>query len=205
MQSPARRSVDAFISRHGTPDRTLDIGCGPSRYRSVFPNRVGLDLRASPGVQLQGSVTQLPFGSGTFGVVLCTELLEHVPDPPAAICEIERVLVPGGKCLLTTRFCYPIHDQPHDFFRFTRYGLAHLFAGWDLDDLVEDTGLTGAIVSMVNARIAEARRPLRWALNTVWAPLSVGLGAMSTTTSRRSQSVAAGYLVVARKRKVSLH
>ena len=117
-----RVTLDRFIQAHATPARTLDIGAQNGPYPAFFPNRVALDLRPGRGVQILGDAQALGLADGTFDVVLCTEVLEHLPEPQRAVDEMFRVLKPGGTLLLTTRFLFPIHDAPHDYFRFTKYG-----------------------------------------------------------------------------------
>ena len=67
------------------------------------------------------------FEDGEFAGVVCMEVLEHVQNPFAAVAEIGRVLKPGGKVIGSTPFMLGIHDPPHDYFRYTQFGLAHLF------------------------------------------------------------------------------
>ena len=59
--------------------------------------------------------------------IIATEVLEHLYNPQQAIQEMHRLLKPGGVCLLSTRFIYEYHADPHDYFRFTEDSLAHLF------------------------------------------------------------------------------
>ncbi len=125
-----RSHLDSFMSDHRTNECVLDLGCGDSRYSRYFPNRIGLDHSMQEGVNIVGDAHHLPFSSSSFSMILTTEMLEHVHDPQQVIDEIERVLRPGGKVILTTRFVFPIHEAPLDFYRFTKYGLAHLFRKW---------------------------------------------------------------------------
>jgi len=66
---------------------------------------------------------RMPFDDATFDHVLCTEVLEHVPVPVEFLAELGRVLRPGGTLLLTVPWSARVHHVPHDFHRFTRYGL----------------------------------------------------------------------------------
>jgi SAM-dependent methyltransferase len=63
-----------------------------------------------------------------FDIVFCTQVIEHVPDPGALVEETFRVLRPGGFLVLTGPFWWPLHEEPHDYHRFTRYGFSHLLA-----------------------------------------------------------------------------
>ena len=98
---------------------------------------LGVDVRAGPGVDLICAVEEAPdrLGTGSFDVVICAEMLEHVPDWGAAVTAMKRLLVPGGTLVLTTRSPgFPLHDFPHDYWRFTAADMAAAFA--DLDDVV---------------------------------------------------------------------
>lgn len=134
-----RVRLDELVPRYATDERVLDLGCADSRYAQYFPRRTGLDVVPGRGVQVVADAHSLPFRWDVFSFVLCTEMLEHARDPQRAIDEMRRVLVPGGKVLLTTRFLFPIHEAPKDFFRFTKYGLRHLFRRWTAVEIRADT------------------------------------------------------------------
>jgi len=90
------------------------------------------------------------FEDGSVDVVFLLEVLEHVPDPQTAVDEIHRVLRKDGTLLLTTPFAFEIHDAPHDYHRFTRFGLAHLLRGFSRVEIRERSGpFTSALVPLV--------------------------------------------------------
>jgi SAM-dependent methyltransferase len=66
-------------------------------------------------IDLVSDITNIPAPSDSFDVVLCTEVLEHVPDPLAAVRELARLVKPGGKMILTTPFCSLTHFAPYHF------------------------------------------------------------------------------------------
>ena len=125
-----RDRITEFLRPYRTDRRVLDLGSGNSPYTELFPNRHCLDIRRSPGTTIVGDAHGLPFASSSFDLILCTEMLEHTLDPQQIVDEIWRVLRPGGRVLLTTRFIFPLHDVPGDYYRFTNYALAHLFRRW---------------------------------------------------------------------------
>ena len=71
------------------------------------------------------------FPDASFDVVFLMEVLEHVAAPDAALSEIHRVLAPGGRLVLSTPFLLEVHEAPHDYYRFTEYGLRHLLRGFE--------------------------------------------------------------------------
>ncbi len=82
-------------------------------------HRVGLDLRAGPGVDVVADGASLPLADESFPTVLVLETVEHAGDPMAIAREAFRVCAPGGCVLLTTVLDFRIHNHPHDYFRFT--------------------------------------------------------------------------------------
>ncbi len=110
----------------------LDLGCGAMPYAGLVRDRVShyisTDLRpntATPPTVVSDSL-RLPFRHNTFDTVLCTQVLEHVRNPFSTLAEIARVLRPGGHAILTLPAVWPLHEEPNDFFRYTKYGLREL-------------------------------------------------------------------------------
>jgi SAM-dependent methyltransferase len=163
-----RVTLDRFIARHATPDRTLDIGAQNGPYAAHFPNRVALDIQPAAGVHVIGDAQALGFPDDTFEAILCTEVLEHLPEPQRAIDEMWRVLRPGGTLLLTTRFLFPIHDAPHDYFRFTKYGLRHLLRRFEILDLEEETDSVATIAVLLQRLGMQAQTLRRTPLRGLW-------------------------------------
>jgi len=136
-----RPRIREFLARYATGAPVLDVGCGNDVYTEIFPNRTTFDCAPRPGVRVDivgdaHDMRQIPDAS--YGVVLCSEVLEHLHTPSQAIREFLRVLKPGGLLLLTTRFVYPLHDTPGDYYRFTRYGLQHLLQVFDIIEFREE-------------------------------------------------------------------
>jgi ubiquinone/menaquinone biosynthesis C-methylase UbiE len=135
-----REKIDNFVAKYKSADKlVLDLGCGDGSYKRFFPKRIGFDHRPGPNVDVVGDAHQLPFVDDRFDLILCTELLEHLRSPEIAIREMRRVLKPDGLLLLTTRFIFPLHDIPNDYYRFTKYGLRFLFGeGWEILELKDE-------------------------------------------------------------------
>jgi len=85
------------------------------------------DLELTRGaVDVKCPAYPLPFSESSFSSILCTEVLEHVPDPKQAIGEFFRVLKPKGRILISTPCWWPPHELPFDYYRFPEHGLRNL-------------------------------------------------------------------------------
>ena len=123
----------AAIAKHnlaGT-STTLNVGSGgeiDSAIRSAGSNPRSVDIDPTRNPDVVASIEDLHmFGDSTLDGVFCMEVLEHVQNPFSAATEIYRVLKPGGILIGSTPFILGIHDAPYDFFRYTEYGIRHLF------------------------------------------------------------------------------
>jgi SAM-dependent methyltransferase len=134
-----RERLESFLKSHATEKYTLDLGSSWSPYAAHFPNRVSCDIEARKEVDVVADAHNLPFKDSEFEVILCSEVLEHLHTPEKAASEIWRVLKPGGELILTTRFMFPMHDVPHDYFRFTESGMKYLFREWTVEELIPET------------------------------------------------------------------
>lgn len=137
-----QRERDAWV-KHAAASlpagtKVLDVGAGPCRYRPLFSH---CDYHTQDFCQYQGTkegvlkdewrygpieyvcdVTQISVPDGSFDAVLCTEVLEHAPEPIKAIQEMARVLKPGGKLFVTAPLGSGIHQAPYHYYGgFTPY------------------------------------------------------------------------------------
>ena len=163
-----RVTLDRFIESHAGTGLTLDIGAKTGPYADWFPNRVSLDIEARDGIQIVSDAQALSLADEVFDVVLCTEVLEHLPEPQRAIDEMYRVLKPGGRLLLTTRFLFPIHDAPHDYFRYTKYGLRHLMRAFVIESLEEETTTVGTLAVLLQRLGMQTEPPGGRVFRAVW-------------------------------------
>jgi SAM-dependent methyltransferase len=144
--------VTAFASRTAdhVPEgaRLLDLGAGEGHYRAFFPGRryLAVDLAVGDGrwdyggLDVLADLHRLPFRDGSVDAILTTQTLEHLTDPQIFLDETARVLRPGGTLHLTAPQSFREHQAPHDYFRYTRYGLRLLaeragYADIEIEDL----------------------------------------------------------------------
>ncbi|HRP88523.1 MAG TPA: methyltransferase domain-containing protein [Edaphocola sp.] len=128
--------------------RLLDVGCGNKPYESEFPNAVteylGCDVAQSDRkvVDVICPATDLAFEDNNFDTVFCTQVMEHVYNHKKAFFEVSRVLKKDGLLIGSVPMAWPHHEEPYDFFRFTKYGLTGLLeeAGFEIVELKANGG-----------------------------------------------------------------
>lgn len=102
------RIITRFLD--GTNSNILDVGCGSSKIIQSLPGAVGADvlirklryLRLTNPLLVQASVFALPFKDNSFDCVVCSQVIEHIPNTEDAVSELLRVLRPGGRFILGT-------------------------------------------------------------------------------------------------------
>ena len=122
--------LDWLAAQDAAGARVLDVGCGERPYERLLSGAseiVGFDVPGNPHADLHGSIDVIPVPDASFDLVLCLQVLEHVPDPAGAVRELHRVVRPGGRVLLSTHGVYPYHPNPDDLWRWTHDGLERLF------------------------------------------------------------------------------
>ena len=174
-RSAIRDALRAHLDRfEGT---FLDIGCGSQPYRRLItqpPSRVaryvGLDLRqvengppayAPADVEWDGA--RMPFATDSVDCAMATEVLEHCPDPLVVLREAHRVIRPGGSLFVTVPFLWPLHDTPHDHYRYTTFALERMLAvaGFSAIDVRPLGGWDASLAQMIGLWVL--RRPMsRW-------------------------------------------
>ncbi len=131
----------------------LDVGCGDKPFARWFRGHVttylGSDLAASRYLgaarpEVFARAEQLPFRAGSFDTVLGLSMLDHLPEPSRLLDEARRVLRPGGVLLLEFPQMVPLHDEPHDYLRFTRFGATWLLerSGFEPLEVIPIGGLS---------------------------------------------------------------
>ena len=164
--------------------RVLDVGAGEAPWRELLAQAdyVGLDVESAAdfGMQKHPDVVyydggHMPFADASFDHVLCSEVLEHVPDPRAFAAELARVLRAGGSLILTVPWSARLHHLPDDHHRFTRFALLALLASAGFADVrIEERGNDVAVVAnKLIVMTIRLLRPARW-LDALWCwPLAL--------------------------------
>jgi SAM-dependent methyltransferase len=131
--------------------------------------------------------------SGSVEWLVMADVLEHVQNPFDAAREIGRILKPGGTALLVVPFFYPIHARPHDYFRFTEYGLRLLFADLEVADFEYRSNWLEALLLGAARIVYEPGKTARLAILVI--PICALLLPLASLIGRGPGYITAGYMM----------
>lgn len=164
--------------------RILDAGAGETPYKNYFLHQhyFAVDIQwGDPDWNYSKldaicNLTALPILNKHLDAVLCTQVLEHVNEPFLIISEFYRILKPGGLLYVSAPQGWGVHQAPHDYFRFTQYGLKYLLekAGFQICSITPTCGYFGYLAN----RLTVFPKTLFWqiknrALRIVMFPFEV--------------------------------
>ncbi|MCX6555331.1 MAG: class I SAM-dependent methyltransferase [Candidatus Aminicenantes bacterium] len=190
----------------------IDIGCG-NKWKSDLVGRfvehyVGVDHAGSShdhsAIDRTGTAYALPAADGEFDCVLCTSVLEHLEEPETALREALRVLKPGGTAVFTAPQTWHLHEEPRDFFRFTRYGIDHIFAkaGFEVLEIKALSGFFVTFGSEFNYYLNSFKWGIFWPFISLCTAFN-NLFFLALEKLHRNEKWTWAYVVIARKPAIS--
>ena len=207
FETAIERAVADFARSLPRDARVLDAGAGEANYRAQFAAQryVGLDLGVGDQawdysrLDVRGDLAALPFRDAVFEASLNVVTLEHVREPGRVVAEIARTLAPGGRFLLIAPHEWEEHQQPHDYYRYTRYGLQHLLTKAGFEQL--DIQPVGGFFRLLARRLLNALQffpgPLMVLAAIFFVPPALILPLLDPLDSKRNFTL--GYICTARK------
>ncbi len=199
-----------LVRRHAR-GRLVDLGCGEAPLYGMYRDHVdsvtcvdwSRSVHASDHLDLEADLNEpLPLADASFDTVILSSVLEHVLRPRELLAEIARVLAPGGKLLCVVPFMYRIHEQPHDYFRYSRFALSRFCADAGLEELeLEPFGGALEVLLDVSGKLLSRSR----AASAVHLAVSGALRripALRRASLRSSEHFPLGYALVARRTDV---
>ncbi|SPF43324.1 Methyltransferase type 11 [Candidatus Sulfopaludibacter sp. SbA4] len=193
--------------------RVLDAGAGEGQYAHHFARQryCGVDLAVGDAawdysrLDAIADLTALPFRTGAFDAALHIVTIEHLREPGRALQEIARVLAPGRTLLIAAPHEWEVHQAPHDYFRYTRYGLAYLLESSGCE--VTEMRAAGGYFRLLARRLLNGLQFFTGGLRWLWfipaalivVPPALVLPFLDFLDRERNFTV--GYICTARKRK----
>ena len=190
----------------------IDIGCGTKPYKDLLApyitKHIGVDhestLHDQSNIDLLGTAYKIPVEDASFDSAICTAVLEHLEEPELALRECHRVLKSGGTAIYSVPFIWHLHEEPRDFYRYSKYGLKYLFekSGFEVVELKALSGFWVTFGQLFVYNLYRLNRgPFRWfriidAIGLLIQALSYGLDRIDKTEQWTWM-----YIVVARKTK----
>lgn len=159
MHPSVMNYITYWANATGDKDRlVLDVGSYDvnGSPRNHFTRYIGVDIRRGPSVDSVAESQHLPFASRTFDLIICSEMLEHDAYPWLTMTSMTWVLKSKGYIILTARGydesgCTPIHDYPHDYWRYSPGAIESLarWAGLSVVNIEPDTGGMPGVLSVL--------------------------------------------------------
>lgn len=163
------KNVSIFIK--DLDGRVLDVGCGTKPYEKIFNGEsyIGLEIDSENNRKYKkadyfydGNI--FPFDSESFDGVICNQVFEHVFNPDDFLNEINRVLRVGGSFVISVPFVWDEHEQPHDYARYSSFGLSYILQknGFEVVDYKKSNNGIELIFQLINAytyKVTETKNP----------------------------------------------
>lgn len=149
------RDLKFAIDKYAKGD-LVDIGCGNKPYEFLYKkntkSNIGCDIVQSSEnkVDVICEATNLDLQNNSVDTVFSTQVIEHVGNPQKMVQESFRVLRDDGYAIFSMPFCWELHEEPYDFFRYSKYGVKELFtkAGFEIIEIKANGGKWATIFQM---------------------------------------------------------
>ncbi|MCA0131983.1 class I SAM-dependent methyltransferase [Winogradskyella alexanderae] len=148
----------------------LDIGCGNKPYEEWFngltSNYMGCDVvqSSSKKVDIICKANNIPLDDNSFDTIFSTQVIEHVEDIQGMLNEAYRLLRPEGIAIISGPMYWYLHEEPYDFYRFTKYGFKHIFnkSGFEILMIKENGGAWSTLGLMMNHTFSFQNPKANW-------------------------------------------
>ena len=123
----------AFAEAVPAGSLVLDAGAGDAPYREMFRHAryESADFLSADRHYVKPTyecdLAAIPVEDQRFDFIVFNQVMEHLPEPSRVASELFRILKPTGKMIYTAPLFFEEHEQPYDFYRYTRFGVRHIF------------------------------------------------------------------------------
>jgi SAM-dependent methyltransferase len=144
---PLIRDLSYAVNKYAWGN-VFDIGCGNKPYEDMFKGKVdkyfGCDVVQSSmnKVDIICDSIDIPVESNSVETVFSTQVIEHVADHQQLVKEAYRILKKDGHFIVSGPMYWHLHEEPYDFFRFTKHGFRHILEtnGFEVVEILANGG-----------------------------------------------------------------
>ncbi|RVC59876.1 MAG: class I SAM-dependent methyltransferase [Mesorhizobium sp.] len=150
------KNLDRLCREYATAERTLVIHSEDVDYKPHFPNAFTVTKRPDKPADMHVDLYYRDLSkiaSESYPVIVCTGLLEHIPDPERIVADMRRILEPGGRLVISASAVFSFHECPDNFFHFTPYGFKLLFKDWTRFDMLRGSSQPFETIGILIQRI----------------------------------------------------
>jgi SAM-dependent methyltransferase len=210
----ARRGLCRGILEYGKyiSGKTLDVGCGQRPYEHLVASTeyVGLEIDTPAARKINRADVyyngdRFPFEDASFDSAMINQVFEHVFNPDEFLHEVNRILKPGGKLLLTVPFVWDEHEQPQDYARYTSFGLSWILTKYGFQIIKQQKSVNniGLIFQLTNGFMYKKLATKNLILNQILfllttAPINI-LGAIIIKITPKSNDLYLDNIILAEK------
>jgi SAM-dependent methyltransferase len=152
------KNLDRLCREYATEKKILVIHSEDVNYKPYFPNAFTVTKRKNFPADLHvdpyyKDIRKIE--SEGYEVILCSGLLEHIPDPQRLIDECHRILMPGGRLIISASAVFSFHEGPDDFFHFTPFSFQMLFKNWTRIEMLRGASQPFETIAILIQRITK--------------------------------------------------
>jgi SAM-dependent methyltransferase len=208
FEAAIEASLESFAAGLAPGARVLDAGAGERVHAKYFTRGryIAVDLAVGDSnwdygkLDAVADLTALPFPDRCFDACINIVTLEHVQEPACALREMERTLAPGGRLLMIVPHEWEVHQSPHDYYRYTRHGVAYLLNKAGFEEFTIEP--VGGYFRLMSRRLLNGLQffpgPLFFVAALFLAPPALILPWFDSLDRERNFTL--GYICTARKR-----
>ncbi len=150
------RNLERLCRDYATTARVLVVHSEDVDHAPYFPNAFTVTKRPDVPADMHVDLHYRDLSrieSNSFEMVLCTGLLEHVPDPARLVAELHRIVQPGGRVVVAASAVFSFHECPDNFFHFTPYGMRLLLKDFSRIEMLRGSSQPFETIGILLQRI----------------------------------------------------
>ncbi|MDB4446570.1 methyltransferase domain-containing protein [Akkermansiaceae bacterium] len=150
------KNLERLCRETGTSELTLVVHSEDVEHEADFPNAYTVTKRKDVPADMHvdtfyRDLSKIPDES--YPVILCTGLLEHIPDVDRIIADFHRILKPKGRLIISASAVFSFHECPDNFFHFTPFGFKLLFKDWERFEMLRGASQPFETIGILMQRI----------------------------------------------------